>query len=307
MKILLLLFLFFVAQSNTQVQNFEVLNPQVEQGGVAIIRINNQQLLPACISAFSKVFQPNREHQVFIGIDVTAKIGKEPLYVVECLKSVELSQEVYEIEILPKNFPARNRSAFNATAKWRRERAIIEDAFNNGGYFEKYFEGNFIRPLDRIVVDASRTIGDQSSSFGEGHGGVDLITLNPATRKHNRPVKATNKGRVALIARNFSTEGNMVIIDHGSGIFSIYMHLSSFGKIRDEVVVKGVRRLNARDIQVNDTIEKNQIIGISGQSGNARRSGPHLHFAIKVRGEDKLNDVYVDPLAFIDTMNQYVQ
>src|SRR3990167_2385365 len=55
-----IVYLFLVAQSNTQVQNFEVLNPQVEQGGVAIIRINNQQLLPACISAFSKVFQPNR-------------------------------------------------------------------------------------------------------------------------------------------------------------------------------------------------------------------------------------------------------
>ena len=73
----------------------------------------------------------------------------------------------------------------------------------------------------------------------------------------------------------------MVVIDHGSGIFSLYMHLS---------------RIEVRE---GSKVIKDQVIGLSGATGDAR--GPHLHFAIKASGTN------VDPLSFIEVANQYIK
>src|SRR3989344_4477136 len=139
---------------------------------------------------------------------------------------------------------------------------ILIEAYARGDRSEKYFDGDFVVPLDRIIVDETRAIGDIFSPFGgENHRGVDLITLDPRTGKHQRPVKAINSGKVVL-ARKVSLEGNLVIIDHGSGIFSLYMHLSKFS------------------VKQGESVKTGQIIGMSGKTG--RVTGPHLHFGIRV-------------------------
>ncbi len=82
----------------------------------------------------------------------------------------------------------------------------------------------------------------------------------------------------------------MVIIDHGSCILSVYMHLSRFNVKKGESVTTG------------------QIIGISGRSGrNGRRPvGPHLHCGVRVGDpDDPTKFAVVDPLVFIETMNRY--
>jgi len=86
------------------------------------------------------------------------------------------------------------------------------------------------------------------------------------------PVHATNAGTV-ILARPLYFEGNCVMLDHGQGLVTIYMHLSEFKVKEEEKVAAG------------------QLIALSG--GTGRSTGPHLHFAMRWRGE------YLDPATLL--------
>ena len=87
--------------------------------------------------------------------------------------------------------------------------------------------------------------------------------------------------RFERLAKNLFYLGNAVIINHGSGIFTIYAHLS-------KIKTAAGRR-----------IEKGRLIGLTGATG--RVSGPHLHWGVK------LNAVAVNPLQFVEIMAGLVQ
>ena len=98
------------------------------------------------------------------------------------------------------------------------------------------------------------------------HGGVDFEAAV------GLPISAAAKGRVVL-AEELYYSGNLVIIDHGLDIFTLYMHLDEIACLPGDVVASG------------------QIIGKAGSSG--RVTGPHLHWGVKIAG------VFVDPLRFV--------
>jgi len=77
------------------------------------------------------------------------------------------------------------------------------------------------------------------------------------------PVYAMSPGQVRF-AGVMSGFGNVIWLDHGDEVLSVYAHLSSIE------VVEGER------------VTRDTPIGLSGQSGNA--SGPHLHFEVWRRG-----------------------
>lgn len=292
---ILILMLSLNIDSSAQTKTFEVLNPKVQQGDVLIVNIVpifGLGVFPQPTILFlNKQYYPNRYGDVFIGIDLNTKPGRYPVTLVDHGTGRELSPDYFvEVDITDREFTSRTRGMFIPTLRRKRERDVINKAFGDGDYSDRYFKDEFVKPLDKIILDTDRKVGDISSPFGDGHAGVDLVTLDRKSGQNKRPVKAINSGKVALIAKNFSTDGNMVILDHGSGIFSVYMHLSSF-KVK----------------KVGDMVNKDDIIAISGNTGSAKRGGPHLHFAVKIRDKNKVSDVYVDPLAFIDTMNQYVK
>jgi murein DD-endopeptidase MepM/ murein hydrolase activator NlpD len=81
-------------------------------------------------------------------------------------------------------------------------------------------------------------------------------------------VAAVNSGRV-ILARPMFFEGNWVVIDHGQGLLTLYLHLSEFS------------------VKEGDEVSKGQPIGLSG--GTGRATGPHLHLAVRWQG------VYVNP------------
>ncbi|MFP4257811.1 MAG: M23 family metallopeptidase [Desulfovermiculus sp.] len=89
------------------------------------------------------------------------------------------------------------------------------------------------------------------------HLGVDLASTARAE------VPAANSGRV-VFADWLGIYGQVVIIDHGLGLQSLYAHLSQMS------------------VQVGDTVEKGQIIGRTGVTGLA--GGDHLHFEMLVSG-----------------------
>jgi murein DD-endopeptidase MepM/ murein hydrolase activator NlpD len=90
------------------------------------------------------------------------------------------------------------------------------------------------------------------------HGGLDY----PAPI--GTPVRAINDGRVAFSGEQW-TPGRVVILDHGGGIFSRYLHLS------------------ARHVAAGDHVGRGEVIGLSGNTGG-QRPAPHLHLDTFVNG-----------------------
>jgi murein DD-endopeptidase MepM/ murein hydrolase activator NlpD len=99
------------------------------------------------------------------------------------------------------------------------------------------------------------------------HLGIDL-----ASRKQS-PIEAANAGRVAFVGPN-GIYGNMVVLDHGLGLHSLYAHLSEVG------------------VKAGQEVRQGEALGRSGETGMA--GGDHLHFAMLVHG------IYTTPLEWWD-------
>ena len=100
------------------------------------------------------------------------------------------------------------------------------------------------------------------------HMGIDLASFARS------PVQASNTGRV-VFAKDLGIYGLTVVIDHGQGLFTMYGHLSSI------------------NVNVDQVINKGDIIGLTGSTGLAM--GDHLHFGFLVHG------VPVNPVEWWDS------
>lgn len=111
--------------------------------------------------------------------------------------------------------------------------------------------------------------GDEAGSY---HSGVDVAGGAGA------PVTAPADGIVVLAAADkpFTLEGHLLIIDHGMGLNSAFLHLS---------------RIHVRE---GERVRKGQLVGAIGSTG--RSTGPHLHWAVKWKA------ARVDPVSLAGPM-----
>lgn len=119
------------------------------------------------------------------------------------------------------------------------------------------WSGPFVQPLDSLITETFGVRRVFNGQLLSEHHGVDFRAV-PGT-----PVLASNSGTVVL-ARELFYEGNCVILDHGQGLFTIYMHFSKFA------------------VHEGDKVERSQKLGESGATG--RVTGPHLHVSVLWRG-----------------------
>ncbi len=122
---------------------------------------------------------------------------------------------------------------------------------------EKSWGGGFISPTATAVSEkfgVTRIMNEKKRSV---HLGIDL------KGKSGTPIRAINSGKVVLREELFYG-GNTLIIDHGMGLLSVYMHLSGFN------VEKGAE------------VSKGDVVGYVGMTGRA--TGPHLHMSVKLHG-----------------------
>jgi murein DD-endopeptidase MepM/ murein hydrolase activator NlpD len=131
---------------------------------------------------------------------------------------------------------------------------------------DREWSGQFNTPADAAISDvfgSQRIFNGKTSS---PHLGLDFRVPS------GTPVEAMNDGTV-LLARPMYFEGNFVVLDHGQGLLTIYMHLSEF-KVKE-----------------GDQVKRGQVIALSG--GTGRATGPHLHVGVRWQG------TYLDPAGLI--------
>ena len=127
---------------------------------------------------------------------------------------------------------------------------------------EQLWENNFKPPVDAPVSGVFGTERVFNGEVQSRHLGMDYAVPS------GTPVRAINRGMV-LLAQKLYFEGGFVVIDHGKGLMSLYLHLSDF------------------TVKEGDEVTTGQVIAESGASGRA--SGAHLHLAVRWQG------VYLDP------------
>lgn len=124
------------------------------------------------------------------------------------------------------------------------------------GFLEKYDSITF-GDLDLIwpVPSAKRISSEFGKRWGKKHEGIDI----PA--KTGSHIIAASEGVVVFSGNSLKTYGNMIILKHNNGFFTVYAHASKL------------------DVTKGEKVSKGQVIARVGSTG--RSTGPHLHFELR--------------------------
>jgi murein DD-endopeptidase MepM/ murein hydrolase activator NlpD len=139
----------------------------------------------------------------------------------------------------------------------------VKEDYLNRVTLQREWSGKFTAPADAPISDVfglQRIFNNGKTS--SPHQGLDFRVPT------GTPVTAMNDGTV-LLARNLYYEGGFVVLDHGQGLLTLYLHLSEF-KVKE-----------------GEAVKRGQEIALSG--GTGRATGPHLHVAVRWQG------TYLDP------------
>jgi murein DD-endopeptidase MepM/ murein hydrolase activator NlpD len=123
------------------------------------------------------------------------------------------------------------------------------------------WEQSFVWPSIGRVTGAFGAQRVYNGEKGSYHSGEDIAVPT------GTPVRAPADGVVILAATGdpFTLEGHLLMVAHGMGLDSAFLHLSHI------------------DVKIGDVVKQGQVIGESGMTGRA--TGPHLHWALTWRGE----------------------
>ncbi len=205
-----------------------------------------------------------KEHEELEELVAEAEEEKEAIEVLIASKAEQLAQ--YEAEIAAGE--AEVDAMEEELADIENNIAQLEEQLRQENSRVIYDGGQFLFPLDFYYRVTSEYGWRIHPIYGteKYHSGIDFGAPT------GQPIKAAYKGEV-VISEYSSSAGNYIMINHGNGLATVYMHCS---------------KLN---VSVGQIVEKGDIIGLVGSTGNS--TGPHLHFSVRLNGE------YVDPGPYI--------
>ncbi|MDP2838291.1 MAG: M23 family metallopeptidase [Candidatus Moranbacteria bacterium] len=223
------------------------------------------------------IFTDESKVSALVGIDFHKKSGSYPIALT--LHDGRTIEEKFEVEQravatttfdIPAQLGGNTKEAeHRLTSTLAQDTAIINAVLATTGP-EKLWNGQFRLPLDgSITVTDVYGYKRQTGGVSLSHQGTDFRASEGTS------VYAINSGKVAF-ADTLRNYGYTVIIDHGLGLMTLYMHLS------ENKVKKG------------DLVEKGDLVALSGNTGYSL--GPHLHLSVRINGFS------IDPIKFLELM-----
>ena len=176
------------------------------------------------------------------------------------ISNKEAALKEYEADIAAQNSTIAALEAAAAAERKQLEELNKPKVTYDGGMFQLPLT-SYKRISDEYGYRMHPTLGVQKF-----HNGVDFAAPS------GTPILAAYGGTVVGAAYN-SSMGNYVMINHGDGLYTIYMHAS------------------ALYVSQGQTVSKGEQIAAVGSTG--RSTGPHLHFSVRVNGE------YVNPWNYL--------
>ncbi len=205
--------------------------------------------------------------RTILGTDPTTKPGRQTITVEAATASGALSAR-RDVTVVRVSFPKRRitfdpaQQALLTPEAVERERSRVQAALRTL-HAEQLWDDVFAVPLPGAVSSPYGVLNIIQGQVRGFHAGVDI----PAPA--GTPVRAANHGIVRL-AESLPLSGNAILIDHGMGVVTSYLHLSAI------------------DVTAARRVKKGEVIGSVGSTGLS--TGPHLHWGLSV------NRVSVDPL-----------
>ncbi len=258
-----------VASAPAGAHSLRVEPASVAVGGLAVVRSDTPPSHGTFDGLRLRFFTVDGESLALVGVDLGRPPGRYPIEI-EARDGTRLRAA---LEVVPREFPEERLTVPKSyvepdratLARIEREQRLLAALWQKTAA-EPYWRGSFLLPAD----------GSPGSAFGlrrffngeprSPHAGIDFRAPEGA------PVRASNRGRVVLASALFFT-GNTLVIDHGCGLFTLYVHLSELA------------------VQRGAWVDRGQEIGKVGMTGRA--TGPHLHFAVRV------GDARIDPAALL--------
>ncbi len=252
-KVLVLIFIFFVSYAQAQEINFY---GEAKEGGIIIgvgknifkITLNNQKLLFDKSGMF--IFGFDRDAKGKQTLKVTFKKKKTRTFVYDLEKR---EYETQHLRIASKYVTPPKREL----RRMKKEAAEMKAArakFSKSG--EAIYASGFAYPLDSIKITG--VFGSQRILNGRPrnvHNGLDF------SAEEGDSIHAISDGIVRIAGENFFYNGNFVLLDHGQGLNSVYLHMSKLL------------------VETGQKVQKGEVVGLIGATGRA--TGPHLHLGVQ--------------------------
>ena len=246
----------------------EVVPPNPQKGDTISVVIDTNQTTPPTVSLDGKnypVYPLGDSYRALVPTSPLSASGKMTLQVTGDETTKNLG-----IWLQNRSFPTQR-----ITLSGRANRPATQLELDRVAEFKKlvtpnkYWNGSFARPNSSRVSTIYGVRRYYNGVFAQDyyHKGVDYAG------GYGSPIVAPAAGKVVLVgkeAAGFHVHGNVVGIDHGQGVLSIFMHM--------------------RDIETKegDFVQSGQRIGTVGSTGAS--TGPHLHWGLYLHG------VAVDPV-----------
>lgn len=236
----------------------------IRQGGVAEIRVTSDEPLAGLVLVDGDRRIPleretsGRAFRGILGVDVDAKPGEHEFFfegdgdarVAVKTRVLRGTFRVQRLSVDPRfvEIPKEEEERVKADA------ARVKAAYAGAEPARRW--SSFRRPLAGAGGNfgARRVYNGRTQSV---HAGLDV----PA--REGTPVAAAANGRIAL-AGDLYFSGGTVLLDHGGGLFTQYMHLSRV------------------EVKEGDVVNAGEVVGLVGHTGRA--TGPHLHWGARWNG-----------------------
>lgn len=186
------------------------------------------------------------------------------------------SQQSQSIAVTPRDWPTEQVNGVppktvnpspDIAERIRREQAQVTAARARDDDRADFAQA-FVWPLQGRISGRFGNARIYNGQPGAGHSGMDIAAPT------GTPVKAPAAGVVTFAAPGLYLTGGTLLIDHGYGVSSNFLHLSRI------------------DVKVGDRVEQGQLIAAVGATGRA--TGPHLHWGMN------WFDVRIDPLLVLE-------